>query len=389
VNKSMSVKTIKIGPKSAEDMAAFQKELDDIAHEALQQVGERDARYIRNVLRFVRITDVLGRALLMFGWFPPTWLLGSLLVGISRIVDNMEIGHNVMHGQYNFMNDPRFHGDTYRWNGAVPSCDWKHSHNYVHHTYTNVIGKDRDFGYGMLRLSSDLRWRWFYHPMQGLYMILLAVFFEWFVAMHDIQTDKLFTGRRTWADARPQWLVIRAKMWWTVRKEFIYWPATAALVALAFGVNPLDHALAFMAGNFASTIIRNLWAWAIIFCGHFTDDIYIFSRDSIKGETKGQWYLRQILGSSNISGGFVMRLLSGNLSFQIEHHLFPDMPSTRYKDVAPKVQAVCQKYGLPYNKGNFLHQLMTVFKRVGRYSLPGGSQSAMALEVDTMLADRA
>jgi NADPH-dependent stearoyl-CoA 9-desaturase len=377
----MNSSRITVGPRSMQEMAAFEKEIDAVRDAARQKVGSDDATYIRRILWLVRILETSGRGLLMFGWFPPTWLLGAFLLGLSKIIDNMELGHNVMHGQFNFMNDPRFQGDTFEWDNTCPKEGWRHTHNFVHHTYTNVIGKDRDFGYGMLRLSSDLRWRWFYHPVQFFYMLLLAVLFEVFVALHELQTDKLATGRLTLKDIAPQWAIVKRKVIRQVLKDYVAWPAVAALVALPFG-HSVDAALATMAGNLVGNLIRNVWAWAIIFCGHFTEDIYTFDRKSIIGETKGQWYLRQILGSSNIKGSKLMHLLSGNLSHQVEHHLFPDLPANRYAEIAPQVQAICQKYKVPYNTGYFLPQLLTVFKRVARYSLPGGPQKAQAFEIE-------
>ena len=384
----MNTKTITVGPRTMEEMAAFEREMDAIRDEAWRKVGDEDARYIKTILATVRVLEVIGRGLMMFGWFPPTWLLGAFLLGCSKIIDNMELGHNVMHGQFNFMNDPRFQGDTFEWDNTCPKEGWRHVHNFVHHTYTNVIGKDRDFGYGMLRLSSDLRWRWFYHPVQFFYMVLLLVGFEWFVALHEIQTDKLFAGKIKLSDMQRQWDLIKGKMWRQVRKDYIVWPAVAAVVALPFG-HAVDAGLAVMAGNFVANLIRNVWAGAIIFCGHFTDDIYTFDKACLANETKGQWYMRQVLGSSNIKGSKLMHLMSGNLSHQVEHHLFPDMPANRYAEVAPKVQAVCQKYNIPYNSGYFIPQLLTVFKRVIRYSFPGGPQKAMAIQVDTILPEHA
>src|SRR5690606_20081632 len=145
--------------------------------------------------------------------------------------------------------------------------EWRHAHNYVHHTYTNVIGMDRDFGYGMLRLSNDLRWSWL-HPFQLLLTALLALYFEWFVAIHDMQVDKVVIGRRKWADVRPQWLVVRAKFARQLGRDYLAWPLLAALVAWPFGFAG-DAALCVLGGNFVANIIRNVWAWAIIFCGHF------------------------------------------------------------------------------------------------------------------------
>jgi NADPH-dependent stearoyl-CoA 9-desaturase len=383
----MTTKTMTIGPRTMEELNAFEQELTSIGNEARARVGDEDARYITRVLHFVRITETLGRALLMFGWFPPTWLLGAFLLGISKIVDNMELGHNVMHGQFSWMNDPRFHGDGFEWDNTCPKEEWRHAHNYVHHQFTNVIGKDRDFGYGLLRLTTDLRWSWL-HPFQLLLTGLLAGFFELFVAIHDMQLDKVVIGRKKWADVQPQWKLVRAKIWRQFSKDYIFWPLVGLAVGAAFGMGT-DVALAVLVGNVVGNLIRNVWAWAIIFCGHFTDDIYTFNRESIVNETRGQWYLRQILGSSNIKGGKIIHFLSGNLSHQVEHHLFPDLPANRYIEIAPKVQAVCKKYGIPYNTGYFIPQLLTVIKRVARYSLPGGSERAVTIEVDSVYPEKA
>jgi linoleoyl-CoA desaturase len=370
-----------------DEMDAFERALTAIGQAAYQRIGPMDANYIIRVLYFVRIAESLGRGLLMFGWFPPTWVLGAFLLGISKIVDNMELGHNVMHGQFNWMNDPRFHGDSFDWDNTCPKEEWRHSHNFVHHTYTNVIGKDRDFGYGMLRLTSDLRWSWL-HPFQLLLTGLLAAFFEWFVAIHDMQMDKVVIGRKKWAAVQPQWKLVRAKFWRQLSKDYLFWPLIGLAVGACFG-HATDVAFAVLMGNVVGNLMRNFWAWAIIFCGHFTDDIFTFTRESIENETRGQWYLRQILGSSNIKGGRLLHFLSGNLSHQVEHHLFPDLPASRYSEIAPSVEAVCKKYGVPYNTGRFIPQLLTVMKRVTRYSLPGGSARAVTIEIDSICPDKA
>lgn len=72
-----------------------------------------------------------------------------------------------------------------------------------------------------------------------------------------------------------------------------------------------------------------------------------------RGETRGTWYVHQLVGAANIDGTPLFHLVSGNLSFQVEHHLYPDMPSTRYSEIAPKVKDICERYELPYNTGPF------------------------------------
>jgi linoleoyl-CoA desaturase len=118
--------------------------------------------------------------------------------------------------------------------------------------------------------------------------------------------------------------------------------------------------------------VRNVWAHSIIFCGHFPDQTYTFSEQEVAGETRGAWYVRQLLGSANIEGGQLFHFVSGNLGFQVEHHLFPDLPSSRYAEIAPRVRDICQRYNLPYNSGPFHRQLGTVHRTILRLAFPGG-----------------
>jgi linoleoyl-CoA desaturase len=105
-------------------------------------------------------------------------------------------------------------------------------------------------------------------------------------------------------------------------------------------------------------------------CGHFPEGVETFERTSIEGETRGEWYVRQMLGSANISGSKAMHIMSGNLSHQIEHHLFPDLPSNRYAEVAPKVKALFEKYDLTYCARPLPQQVYSAWHKVVRLSLP-------------------
>ena len=120
--------------------------------------------------------------------------------------------------------------------------------------------------------------------------------------------------------------------------------------------------------------MRNVWSHAIIFCGHFPDQAYTFTEEEAADESRGAWYVRQLIGAANIEGSDAFHLMSGNLSYQVEHHLFPDMPSSRYKQIAPRVKAICERYGLPYNSGPFFKQWGSVQRTILRLAFPGGSE---------------
>jgi fatty acid desaturase len=124
--------------------------------------------------------------------------------------------------------------------------------------------------------------------------------------------------------------------------------------------------------NLAANVIRNLWAHSIIFCGHFPDQTYTFSQEETEDETRGARYVRQLVGAANIEGGPLFHVMSGNLGYQVEHHLYPDMPSTRYGEIAPKVREICKRYELPYNTGPLSKQLAMVHRTIVRLAFPGG-----------------
>ena len=130
---------------------------------------------------------------------------------------------------------------------------------------------------------------------------------------------------------------------------------------------------ATLAAGFTANVARNVWAYAIIFCGHFPDQTYTFSQDEVKDESRGGFYVRQLLGAANIDGSPLFHVASGNLGYQVEHHLYPDMPSTRYAEIAPRVKAICERYELPYNTGPFLRQLGGVQRTILRLAFPGGT----------------
>jgi fatty acid desaturase len=309
---------------SSEQLDELGKEFDNLHDEIFNSLGDSDARYIRSMITFQRRLIAASRGVLLFSRFKPAWFLGTAGLSVAKILENMEIGHNVMHGQWDWMNDPNIHSSTWDWDTASPAAAWKHSHNYVHHTFTNVIGKDKDVGYEIMRVDARQPWKPVYLA-QPFYNVLLMAAFEWGVALHDLDFEAIRKGDK---------------------------PTLTA--------------------NAVANVVRNVWSHAIIFCGHFPDQTFMFTEDEVQDESRGAWYVRQLIGAANIDGGPLFHVMAGNLSFQVEHHLYPDMPSSRYQQIAPKVKEICERYGLPYNTGPFRKQWGTVQRTIARLALPGG-----------------
>ncbi len=352
---------------SPQELEQFGAEIEAIRQKHLADVGERDAKYITRIEKAVRYTEVAGRGLLMAGVFPPAFILGTLTLGVSKILENMELAHNVMHGQYDFMQNKRLMGQTYEWDTWCTSDNWRYSHNYRHHTYTNVLGEDHDIGYGVLRLFPEQKWEPRYLLNMPM-MLTLAVFFENLLALQTLELEKLRTGERSFKEVRERSKPIFKKAGRQMLKDYVFFPLLAG-----------PFFLPVLAGNFIANILRNLWTFTIIFCGHFTADAEVFDKSVLDNESQAHWYLRQLKGSSNLTGGKWFHIMSGNLSHQIEHHLFPEVPAHRYAEMAVEVQAVCERYGQHYNKASIVKQFSTVVGRAFKYSFPGFKSKAQKL----------
>jgi NADPH-dependent stearoyl-CoA 9-desaturase len=386
---------------SEEQIEELGREFDAIHDEVFAELGDRDRRYIVSMIEMHRRLVVAGRVLLFGSRNRAAWAAGTAMLSLAKILENMEIGHNVMHGQWDWMNDPQINSSTWDWDSASTAEAWKHSHNYIHHTYTNIRGKDRDLGYEIMRIDPHQKW----HPvylLQPFYNLVLAAFFEWGVASHDLDFEAIKKGEKSKEAIRRELKGMARKGWLQISKDYLTFPAlsagfatgaTAAARALRGrsksrarrGVErvrpPAQESLVDVArasfmttlkADFTANIVRNVWAYGIIFCGHFPDQTYTFSQEETDNETRGGFYVRQLLGAANIDGSPAFHVLSGNLGYQVEHHLYPDMPSTRYAEIAPRVKDICARYELPYNTGPFLKQLGNVQRTILRLAFPGG-----------------
>jgi linoleoyl-CoA desaturase len=346
-----------------EDVEQIGIELDAIRQDVLDSRGARDAAYIRRIVKTQRHLELGSRAVLLASLFPPAWVVGTAGLAVAKILENMEIGHNVMHGQWDWMRDPKIHSTTWEWDNASPAEGWKHSHNQVHHTYTNIVGKDNDLGYGIMRVDEDQRWHPFY-LLQPLWNFVNACFFEYGIAAYDLDLGRNLQLPK---EKRPATFQKAART--TLRK-------IRKQMTKDYVVHPLLSGPSFLqtlAANFTANLVRNLWSHSVIMCGHFPEGVETFEKASIPAnETRGEWYLRQMLGSANISGSRAMHLMTGNLSHQIEHHLFPDLPSNRYAEIAPRVRELFDKYDLNYHTAPLPQQVASAWHKVFRLSLPNG-----------------
>jgi linoleoyl-CoA desaturase len=350
----------RLGPDA---VATLGRELDAIRQGVIDTRGARDAAYIRRVIAIQRSLELAGRVMLQASSRRRTaWLAGTAALTVAKVLDNMEIGHNVLHGQWDWMRDPRIHSSTWEWDYATPAALWKRSHNEGHHRFTNILGMDNDLGYGILRVDEAQPWQP-RHVFQPVLNLLNAIVFEYGIAAYDLELGRLRRGEADKSSRfREDLRLTLAKARRQASKDFVVFP-------LLSGRAWRQTLLA----NVTANVLRNVWSHSVIMCGHFPEGVETFEQESIRAdESRGDWYLRQMLGSADITGPRLLHVLTGNLSHQIEHHLFPDLPSNRYGEIAPQVRSTVERFGLRYHARSMPRQVASAWHKVLRLSLPNG-----------------
>jgi len=338
------------------DLEALGAALDAIRSEVEDSRGAEDRAYIRRAIAFQRGLEIAARVTILASKSRSGWTLGTAALAVAKCIENMELGHNIIHGQWDWMNDPEIHSNTWEWDTAGLTSHWRYSHNYRHHVFANIVGVDDDLGFRIMRVTRDQKWR----PsalLQPVYAVLLALAFEWGVALHGLyavqEREPTDTGKAVHTRA------LTHKIARQVGKDYVLFPALSG-----------RRWCRTLAATVVANGLRNVWAYVVIVCGHLVDGAEKFTPAVLDAETKPEWYLRQMLGSANFRAGPVMRFMSGNLCYQIEHHLYPDLPSNRYPAIGERVRAVCLTYDLPYTTGPLLRQYLLTVRTICKLALP-------------------
>ena len=283
-------------------------------------------------------------------------MAGTLGLLVAKCLENMELGHNITHGQWDWMNDPEIHSNTWEWDMVGPSSQWRYAHNYRHHVFSNVIGMDDDLGFGVIRVAVT---------RNGSRVTCGLRCGRSGCRSSSSGESRCTTWPQNSGISRPR----RQRPSSSV-------PCSASWVARqprTISSSRRSADVAFCGHSWRTCVaagFRNGWAYIVIVCGHFVDGAEKFTPAAIENETKPEWYLRQMLGTANFNAGPVLRLMSGNLCYQIEHHLFPDLPSNRHPEISARVQAILAEYDLPYTTGPLIRQFWDTVRTICKLSLP-------------------
>jgi NADPH-dependent stearoyl-CoA 9-desaturase len=234
------------------DIEGLAVELDTIRRDVEESLGESDARYIRRTIAAQRALEVLSRIILAGSTRRSAWWAGAAGLGLAKIIENMEIGHNVMHGQWDWMNDPEIHSSSREWDQLGAARHWRFTHNFQHHVYTNILGMDDDVGFEMLRVTRDQRWKRF-RLSNVVWNAILTLGFEWGVAVQHLEIGRIIKGRDDRKATRERVRLAVTKAGRQLIKDYVAFPA---LTSLSSGATYRSTATA----NAMANIIRNVWS---------------------------------------------------------------------------------------------------------------------------------
>lgn len=337
----------------AERVAAFARELEALRREVELQLGEADAQHIRRIGKLSDRLEILGRSLIHISFEPVSFSLGTAALWAHKTLELMEIGHMALHGCYDGLSDAeRFQSEAFRWKAPIDETSWKTGHNVRHHQFTNIAGKDPDLDFGALRLSPRIAWKPA-HKLQPITNYFTWLGFATAINLHVTGMLDLL-GQNEPAPRVPRRFL---KKWLRYYgREYVLFPMLAG-----------PFFLKVMLANALSELGRDVYAAAIIYCGHVGADDY---PADYAPATRAHWYVMQVQAARDVRVPTWVSILCGGLDLQIEHHLFPRLPPNRLREIAPRVRELCERFGVHHRSASWPEALRDVARELARLRSP-------------------
>ena len=377
-SRPMTLKSVPDSVPHEERFREFADELDALHRRTLAKLGQEDIDYIHKLDRFSRTMQVVGRVLIHASVEPVTFLAGVGALWVHKQLQATEVGHSALHGAWDRLPGcEKFASRTFRWDTPIDEESWRHAHNVMHHGNTNVAGKDPDIHFGPMRFTEQTphSWRnWLAIPFGAIMIVpnFLFVINSHVTGLNDVIADngrpeKLDVLRdRSTESVRRAWKRALRKYVPYYLKEYAFYPALAG---------PFFWKVAL--GNLMAETLRNAYSAATILCGHVGGDVKNWPAGT-RAHGRGEWYAMQVEATNDFEVSLPLSILCGGLERQIEHHLFPGLPPRRLREIAPEVQAICDKHGVAYKTASWRETLRKVVSHVARLSLPDAPAPAAA-----------
>ena len=351
------------------ELQEFGRKIDAIRDRVKAEIGDTDLAHIEGVQGVSRAAEVLGRGLLHVSFEPVGFVSGVALLWLHKQLEATEIGHPVLHGTYDKVPGAEAYGSKdYTWKTPIDEDSWRYVHNQLHHSHTNIAGKDPDIHFGPIRLTSHTPWKK-HHRRQLLNTALLWSNFTFGINTQYTGMGDFLAGNDR--EEKFDFIEERSpKVFREVLSKFL--PKPARYYAREFGLFPALAGPMFpkvLFGNWLTEVMRDVYSAATIFCGHVGEDVAEYA-EGTKATSRAEWYKMQVEATHNFEVPLPVSILCGALDRQIEHHLFPRFPPNRLREIAPEVQRVCEEHGVTYKTGSWPSTLRKALRRIRQLSKP-------------------
>ena len=322
------------------DPAAFAADLDALKQRARDELGPADLAHRRKISTWGRVCSGLGYAT---AWIAPN-PISAFLISLGIFTRWTMIGHHTSHRGYDrvpgaaptetsreFAKGWRRYVDWLDW--LDPEA-WHHEHDLLHH-YRLGETADPDL------VEHNLAWLRDSELSRPARLGVVGFFiFTWKWSYYAPNTLRaLLKENRSLAG------MFGLPVFWR-RCLLPYGVVQFGLLPLLFAPLGLWAAVNVLINTLLAELITNAHSFLVIVTNHAGEDLHRFDEPM---QDKAEFYRRQVLGSTNFrTGGDINDFLHGWLNYQIEHHLFPDLPMHTLARIQPEVRALCEKHGVPY-----------------------------------------
>ena len=348
------------------NVAGFFADIERLKADAYRQIGPADFDHLRRIERYGRVAAILGHAT---AWTIPNPLTAFLL-SLGQFTRWL-LAHHITHRGYDRVPGipPRYTSRVFArgWRRFVDWFDWldpeawDYEHNVLHHYHT---GEDADPDVAERHLEFLRQMR---APLWCKYALIAVAACTWKIIYYapnslgvlDPVTRRRLHHSRVVAFTVGSVLDVRRatvrRLWLTCYLPYACWHFV--VVPLMFLPLGMTAVWCVLGNKLLAEAITNAHAFLVIAPNHTADDLYRFS---FHYHRKEEFYVTQVMGSANCRcGGELVDYMSMWLNYQIEHHLFPDLPMRQYVRIQPLVKEICERHGIPYRQEG-------IFRRFGR-----------------------
>ncbi|MCP5499816.1 MAG: fatty acid desaturase [Leptospiraceae bacterium] len=333
----------------------FGEDIRNIYKSLMSQLGEKDLKHMQKMKKLSWRLHNIGRHKIAEAKNISTWLSGIKMLS-GHFCMEFANGHMILHGCYDNLPGSDIRSSEHRWNSSMLEEDWIVAHNVYHHSETNIIGKDHDFGFLLFRINE--RQEWFVHHLFQVPLILiglplnLTAFMSWYISTARKESEKQ-KERKPFPNLK--WL---EKVFQMYKENYLDYPLKSGL-----------NFFSTLVGNYLAKLSADTIFVFMIAVEHLNDNLASFTE--APGTTEGEFYLQQILSTLNyyVDERFEDIFLGG-INIHMEHHLFPDLPPNRLRESSYLVREVCEKYGVPYKSETWLNSIIELIGTGAKYSFP-------------------